>query len=76
MISKTLKIALILSMFLGLNACNTAHKHTEPPNATMSDGDYYCPMDTDVVGKKGDNCSKCGMALVENKVKNDSTSAK
>lgn len=29
------------------------------------DQQYACPMDPDVVGKKGEKCTKCGMELTE-----------
>lgn len=38
----------------------------EPGAATASPTDevaYACPMHPEVTGKKGDNCSKCGMDL-------------
>ena len=34
---------------------------------TLKAAVYACPMDPEITGKKGDKCSKCGMALVEKK---------
>lgn len=59
-------IFFILAIVIAFTACNT--KQTEETTSTsteQSDQLYACPMHPEVIGKKGEKCSKCGMELTE-----------
>ncbi|MFM9825978.1 heavy metal-binding domain-containing protein [Flavobacterium sp.] len=50
----------------------TVDTHMMNNGSEMMNGDtdmktYACPMHPEITGMKGDNCSKCGMALTERK---------
>lgn len=59
-----------LIMAVLFSACNSKNKETtatEAASATSQNDSqlFACPMHTEVTGKKGDKCSKCGMELTE-----------
>ena len=69
-------ILLALLITLGIACQGSASKSTpesvptvETPTqaATMTDSTqtHICPMHKDIVGRSGDKCSKCDMALVD-----------
>jgi len=55
--------------FVSCDNSSTKNKQTEQHEHSDGDMDakdhdtYACPMHHEVTGKKGDNCSKCGMTL-------------
>jgi hypothetical protein len=57
---KVILVTLLLST--SLISCNS--NKTEE-TAVSDEQQYACPMDPDVVGKKGEKCTKCGMELTE-----------
>lgn len=59
--------AIIMSAFLAVSLVSCNHKTKEAENVTQSDSTqiFSCPMHPEVTGKKGDECSKCGMDLTE-----------
>ena len=68
-------IALVCVAFLGFTACKnnpetkeaTIEKH-EHEAGEVNDGNhtFACPMHPEVIGKEGEKCPKCGMALEHN----------
>ena len=60
-------------IFMALAACknNQAQNESNTPTSLSSELGaetvYACPMHPEIKGKKGDNCSKCGMSLTEAK---------
>ncbi len=46
-------------------ACNNSQTKETSVNSELSDQMYACPMHPEVIGKKGNKCSKCGMELTE-----------
>ena len=66
---------------IAFTACNNSgNKSTEESQAVTRDSTtataagtqvYACPMHPEVTGKKGDKCSKCGMALTAVQSNND-----
>ena len=49
-----------------LISCNHKTKETDATETTSTSSELYaCPMHPEVKGKKGDECSKCGMELTE-----------
>jgi len=56
-----------MSAFLAVSLVSCNHKTKEAENVTKSDTTqiFSCPMHPEVTGKKGDECSKCGMDLIE-----------
>lgn len=56
---------LICAFFFALSACNGS---SDKASTTVSDNPnqmYACSMHPEVIGKKGETCSKCGMELTE-----------
>ena len=60
---KTLFITAILA--ITLVSCNHKTKETENNTSVDSKDIFACPMHPEITGKKGDDCSKCGMELTE-----------
>ena len=59
-------IFITLAIIIAFTACNTKQTaETETTSTEQSNQLYACPMHPDITGKKGDNCSKCGMELTE-----------
>jgi len=62
-------ILAIATTTIFLSACNDNPKNdsnsTEEVQSTTDEAMYACPMHPEVTGKKGDQCSKCGMDLTE-----------
>lgn len=65
-------ISLVLSAFIFISIAPAAtagqHEHTQhKDHAQHHDmkADYDCPMHSEVTGKKGDSCPKCGMNLTK-----------
>lgn len=61
---------LFLTAFLAITivSCNNKAKETETnstENKESSNELFACPMHPEVIGKKGEKCSKCGMELTE-----------
>ncbi|SEP66623.1 DUF3347 domain-containing protein [Flavobacterium urocaniciphilum] len=59
--------AIIMSAFFAVSLVSCNHKTKEAENVTQSDSTqiFSCPMHPEVTGKKGVECSKCGMELTE-----------
>ncbi len=58
----------IIAITLILVACNQKNKQAKAATATTTEVTsqlYACSMHPEVTGKKGENCSKCGMELTE-----------
>lgn len=60
---KTLFLTAILA--ITLVSCNHKSKETENNTSVNSNEIFACPMHPKVTGKKGEDCSKCGMELTE-----------
>lgn len=60
---KTLFLTAILA--ITLVSCNHKTKETENNTTVNSNEIFACPMHPEVTGKKGEDCSKCGMELTE-----------
>ena len=60
---KTLFLTAILA--ITLVSCNHKTKETENNTSANSTEIFACPMHPEVTGKKGEDCSKCGMELTE-----------
>lgn len=60
---KTLFLTAILAIILV--SCNHKNKETENNSSINSNEKFSCPMHSEVIGKKGEDCSKCGMELTE-----------
>lgn len=60
---KTLFLTAILA--ITLVSCNHKTKETENNTSVNSNEIFACPMHPEVKGKKGEDCSKCGMELTE-----------
>ena len=59
-------IFITLAIIIAFTACNTKQTaETETTSTEQSNQLYACPMHPDITGKKGDECSKCGMELTE-----------
>ena len=59
-------IFVILAITFAFTACNTKQaKETSDNDVELSGQLYACPMHPEITGKKGDECSKCGMELTE-----------
>lgn len=58
---------LFLTAFLAITLVSCNHKTKETPHNTSVNSNeiFACPMHPDVTGKKGEDCSKCGMELTE-----------
>lgn len=58
---------LFLTAFLAITLVSCNHKTKEKHNNTSVNSNeiFACPMHPDVTGKKGEDCSKCGMELTE-----------
>lgn len=73
-IVKSVAIATSVSMAVFLTSCGSESKkenteeHHEHSDSTVHSGEhtYACPMHPEVIGKEGDKCPKCGMALEHN----------
>jgi hypothetical protein len=69
-IIKTFALGVAVSGALLLTSCGNADKHDHADadhthdEASAEEETYTCPMHPEVTGKKGDECSKCGMDLV------------
>lgn len=62
------KIVLVCAAAVGLlaAACNKAQNKSsdmENHKHASQNGDYACPMHSDIKGKQGEKCPKCGMDL-------------
>lgn len=59
--------ALILTAILAITlvSCNHKTKETENNTSVNSNELFACSMHPEVIGKKGEDCSKCGMELTE-----------
>lgn len=60
---KTFFLTAILA--ITLVSCNHKTKETENNTSVNSNEIFACPMHPEVTGKKGEDCSKCGMELTE-----------
>lgn len=60
---KTLFLTAFLVITLG--SCNHKTKETNNSTSANSNEIFACPMHPEVTGKKGEDCSKCGMELTE-----------
>jgi nitrous oxide reductase accessory protein NosL len=76
---KNITISSLLLAFL-LTSCGTKTNETKTAETVaVSDSakTHVCPMHPEIMGKKGDKCSECGMELTEiAKVTVDSTKMK
>ncbi len=63
---KTLIITAILAITLiSCNNKNNEKESSKTETSTNSNELFACSMHPEVTGKKGENCSKCGMELTE-----------
>jgi hypothetical protein len=58
-------LVIALSVFLAVNTLATAQTSSKPSKEEVQKTTYSCPMHPKEIGKQGDNCSKCGMALTK-----------
>ena len=60
-------VMVLCAMFLTLAACKNNQAKTAAADQTGMGADamYACSMHPEITGKKGDKCSKCGMAMTE-----------
>jgi nitrous oxide reductase accessory protein NosL len=56
-------------------ACNSNSIKKPETTITIENADqqFTCSMHTDIIGKKGEKCSKCGMELTEPVTTKDTT---
>jgi len=59
-------LVIAISVFLAVNTLATAQTSTKSSNEEVQKTTYSCPMHPKEMGKQGDKCSKCGMALTKN----------
>ena len=65
---KTLFITALLAIII--TSCNHKAKETDGIETKSTSNELYaCSMHPEITGKKGEECPKCGMALVKEKVK-------
>lgn len=50
---------------MAVNTLATAQTSIKPSKEEVQKTSHSCPMHSKVTGKKGDDCSKCGMALTK-----------
>ena len=62
---KMKNLVITLSVFLAVSTLATAQTSTKPSKEAVQKTTYSCPMHPKEIGKQGDNCSKCGMALTK-----------
>ena len=67
---------LFLTAFLAITLVSCNHKTKEKHNNTSVNSNeiFACPMHPEVTGKKGEDCSKCGMELTEPVAQKEATS--
>ena len=67
---------LFLTAFLAITLVSCNHKTKETPHNTSVNSNeiFACPMHPEVTGKKGEDCSKCGMELTEPVAQKEATS--
>jgi len=58
-------LIIVLCLFLAVGITASAQNNTKPSKEEVQKTTYACPMHPKVTGKKGDDCSKCGMALTK-----------
>lgn len=66
-------LSIVVNILLVMG-CSNSHKQVDKKNATAHDSAvshegehiYACPMHTEIIGKAGDVCPKCGMKLEHN----------
>jgi nitrous oxide reductase accessory protein NosL len=58
-------------------ACNSDSNQKSETTVTIENADqqFACSMHADIIGKKGEKCSKCGMELTEPVAIKDTTVA-
>jgi nitrous oxide reductase accessory protein NosL len=58
-------------------ACNSDSNQKSETTITIENADqkFACAMHADIIGKKGEKCSKCGMELTLPVVTKDTTAA-
>lgn len=64
---KNVILSALLLIFV-LVSCNQKSSNSQSSSETLTADStqlYACPMDADIIGKKGEMCSKCGMELTE-----------
>ena len=55
----------VLSFFVACGGSkHEGHDHENSPEEVVV-ANYACPMHTEITGKEGDRCTKCGMLLTE-----------
>lgn len=65
---KNLILAIAVTSTALFSACSDSSENTSTSTEVKSTNDealYACPMHPEVIGKKGEQCSKCGMDLTE-----------
>jgi Heavy metal binding domain len=65
-------LVIALSMFMAMSTLAIAQTSTKPAKEEVQKTTYSCPMHPKEIGKQGDKCSKCGMALTKNATPNPS----
>jgi hypothetical protein len=58
-------IILVSALFFALSACNGSSDKASTTASNNPNQMYACSMHPEVIGKKGETCSKCGMELTE-----------
>ena len=59
-------IIILFAILIAFTACNNKQTKETSDNSVEQSGQLYaCPMHPEITGKKGDECSKCGMELTE-----------
>jgi Heavy metal binding domain len=60
-----------------VGACNSNNSKKSETTITIENADqkFACAMHADIIGKKGEKCSKCGMELTLPVVTKDTTAA-
>ena len=62
---KMKNLVIAFSMFMAMSTLVTAQTSTKPAKEKVQKATYSCPMHPKEIGKQGDKCSKCGMALTK-----------
>ena len=64
--AKTILGVLVLALMLTTVSCKDEKKVNDTAVNHVNDGKMYaCSMHPDIIGEKGEKCSKCGMKLTE-----------
>ena len=62
---KNLILAIATTTTVLFTSCNNNQKDDSSSTEMHDETLYACSMDPEIIGKKGESCSKCGMDLTE-----------